>query len=309
MLERGRYPLAVLFLKIPTDSVDVNVHPAKLLVKFEDETFIRSFIRDTLKNGFSSLKPEQTHFITKSQEFTPEARNTQDIASIQASDEFQTEFKYDVHGSRGARPDFMNGAITPVASEIKKHMYESIFQFADCYIVQVEDGVLKITDQHAAHERVLYEFFSMALKEGRVETQNLLFPVRLDLSAAEKVVMEKILPDFKRIGFLIEGFGDNSFVVQAVPAIINDADIKNVIADVFGDIRECDLSKINIVDELVKRTACRAAIKAGDPLTKEEMFSLLEQLFNCSVPFTCPHGRPTMLDISVGELEKRFHRK
>ena len=312
MLERGRFPLAVLFIEVPPDSVDINVHPAKLLVKFEDETIVRDLIRNTLKEGFAAIKPDKTYISPESREekLYPGPETPGNKVLDPGSHDPQKEFKYGT--GKGpvkydAKPE--RESLWPVASGIKRHSHESIFQFADCYIVRIENNVIKVTDQHAAHERILYESFSTALKNGEVETQNMLFPVRLDLSATEKIIMETIIADFQRIGFHIEEFGENAFIVQAVPAIIGDADIKTVIMDVFDDLKECDLSKTNIVDELVKRTACRAAVKSGDPLTKEEMLSLLEQLSDCSLPFTCPHGRPTVLNISVNELEKRFHRK
>ena len=310
MLERGRYPLAVIFLKTPADSVDVNVHPAKLHVKFENENMVKEFIKNTVKNSFELLKSDEKHLITVSQKEEYELKEPSIIGKpLGGTEDLQNEFKYDFKTVGQEVVDIVRNPRGLIKSELNKYLTNSIFQIGNCYIVQLVDKGLKITDQHAAHERILYEFFSRVLNEGVVETQNLLFPVRLDLSLSEKVLMKKIIPDFKRIGFTIEEFGSNSFVVQVVPAIINDSDIKTVIMDIFEDLKDYDLTKINIVNELIKRTACRAAIKSGDSLTKEEMLSLLEQLSNCSLPFTCPHGRPTMLDITIDELEKRFHRK
>ena len=121
--------------------------------------------------------------------------------------------------------------------------------------------------------------------------------------------MDKMLESFKSLGFQIELFGENSFVVQAVPSIIKEGDIKSVVTDILEDVADLNLSKIDKVDELVKIAACRGAIKAGDDLCREEMLDLLSQLERCELPFTCPHGRPTKFDITIDEMEKRFRRK
>jgi len=297
MLERGKYPSAVLSLHIPSEAVDVNVHPAKLLVRFDKEDDIRALVDDAVRIGFEAIKQKTP---VRAEFFVPTAAPALDDAEA-----VQREFKYDL--TREARP--AKKPFAPVAEELKKNSDGSVFQLADSYIVQVTPDGLKVMDQHAAHERVLYEFFESALKNGNIEVQNLLFPVRLDLSASESVLMGKVALDLKRIGFTVEEFGDRSFVVQSVPAVIADKDIKNVIMEVLSDLERCDLARVDVVDELKKRTACRAAIKAGDRLTLEEMLSLGDQLNACALPFTCPHGRPTMLDISLDELEKRFHRK
>jgi len=186
---------------------------------------------------------------------------------------------------------------------------KDMFQVGGCYIVQVNSDDLTVTDQHAAHERVLYEFFSKAKESGPPETQNLLFPVVLDLSREESVIMEKMAESFKKIGFTIESFGENSFAVQTVPAILRDRDIKTVVEEALQDISALNVSKIDRVDELVKIAACRGAIKAGDKLDRSEMLSVLDHLHRCELPFTCPHGRPTTFNITIDEMERRFRRK
>ncbi|RKY41645.1 MAG: DNA mismatch repair endonuclease MutL [Candidatus Makaraimicrobium thalassicum] len=310
MLERGRYPAVVLFLTVSPPEVDVNVHPAKLEVKFGDERAVKDIIVNTIRNRFDEVKYAGAE--PRSAPAFPGAARTEETENpvLSGVPEVQTEFPYDFRerGAQGQAPG-KSERVPAEREDFAPPVMGNMFQIAACYIVQVREDGITVTDQHAAHERILYEFFSRASKNGHAEAQNLLFPVRIDLSAAESIVMEKVAGYFRTLGFHIEPFGERSFVAQTVPAVLKDRDTKTVIYDVLADLSSRDLARIDVLDELVKLTSCRAAIKAGDALGKAEMASLLDQLGRCSLPFTCPHGRPTMIDITIGELEKRFRRK
>lgn len=306
LLERGRYPAAVIFLKARPEEVDVNVHPTKLEVKFENERAVKDTVKEVIKSVFDQVKEEPTVGVFEMPGQTDASR---EAPVIEDSPGVQTEFLYD---SSPEEFSLKPQADSPIASVpegiIPGKREENIFQVGSCFIVQISEKGLTVTDQHAAHERILYEVFSRASEESFAEMQSLLFPVRLDLSAPEAVCMEKFLKDFLTLGFQIEPFGEKSFVVQAAPAILKDRDIKTVIHDCLTDLSELKSVKIDRLDELVKIASCRAAIKEGDSLTKHEMTSLLDELKRCKLPFTCPHGRPTMFDITTEELEKRFRR-
>ena len=314
LLEKGRYPAAVLFVSAEPDEVDVNVHPTKLQIKFGDDRGVKDAVQSAINEAFDTVKAEefersaQEHKSTRAQVVESEA--AEDLAPempiFAGSPEVQTEFGYKkTYGARPSGRSFPGMFRDPAAASGTS----SIFQLGGCYIVQVCPEEIKVTDQHAAHERVLYEFFSRATEENPVEVQNLLFPVRMDLSADESVLMEKVTGAFRVLGFVVEHFGDRSFIVQAVPAIIKDSNIKTVLYDALSDLSSSGTSKKDMVDELVKIMSCRAAVKSGDPMTDVEMTSLLDQLGRCELPFTCPHGRPTTFDITTEELEKRFRRK
>ena len=184
-----------------------------------------------------------------------------------------------------------------------------MFQVGDCYIVKVEKNEIMVTDQHAAHERILYEYFGRAARGRSGSVQNLLFPARIDLSHSDSILMNRLTDNFRTLGFDIEHFGENSYIIQAVPAILKDRDIKKVVMDVLSDLSSHNLDKIDPVEEMIKYASCRGAIKAGDKLSDEEMAALLNRLAECELPFTCPHGRPTSITITVDEFEKRFRRK
>lgn len=314
MLERGRYPAAVLFVEVPPADVDVNVHPTKLLVKFDDEKSIKSAVSDAVRRKFDALKSEMSSVTAAaggvSQTVLSANRPLPVQEAVHDALGAQAQFLYDLKGEREAHKtstwQWMH-AYGRDAHAPKKH--HDMFQVGDCYIVRLNEELIEITDQHAAHERVFYEFFTKAVRGGIPEVQNLLFPVRLDLSASEAVIMSKVLDAFKALGFYVEHFGERSYLVQAVPAILKDRDVKTVVMDALSDLSEHDLAKMDLIDEMVKIMSCRAAVKAGDKLSSEEMHSILDQLYGCQLPFTCPHGRPTVIEIKVEDLEKMFRRK
>lgn len=312
MLERGRYPSAVLFVDLPSSEIDVNVHPTKLLVKFDDEKNIKALVSDAIRLRFDALKTVKQHDAVERSFPGPAPFSTShETAEVFHSDApgIQTQFSYDIKKESGGKPAPWGWPAAKTSPERRDVETPGIFQLGDCYIVRMSQGEIEITDQHAAHERVFYEYFTKAVSGGAHDVQSLLFPVRLDLSASDTLIMSKILDAFKALGFLIEAFGERSYVVQGVPALLKDRDVKAVVMDALTDLSEKDLAKIDVVDEMVKIMSCRAAVKAGDKLTADEMYAILEQLYRCDLPFTCPHGRPTIIELKVGDLERMFRRK
>ncbi|MBU1656729.1 MAG: hypothetical protein KKB12_01025, partial [Candidatus Omnitrophica bacterium] len=313
LLERGRYPSCVLFIDVDPRAVDVNIHPTKLLVKFDDEPALKKITEKAIRDRFLGIKEKREaaipmRRILKTYSASPIRPVLTDFPEV------QPEFEYEITGSEKKKPviNRFQGASSdrsqPCGGDISGRR-ERIFQIGNCYIVRVQNDSVFITDQHAAHERILYEYFSKVARDRGGDIQNLLFPVRMDISAAESVIMERLADKFKALGFVIEPFGNNSYVVQGAPAILKDKDIKTVVMDILTDLSSCDLEKIDPVETMVKYASCRAAIKAGDKLSGDEMVVLLNKLFECDLPFTCPHGRPTSTEITIDELEKRFRRK
>ena len=143
-----------------------------------------------------------------------------------------------------------------------------------------------------------------------MSSQGLLIDETLDLNYRQAVILEKYLGHFKSLGFQIEPFGENTFSIRSIPAILKNANHAQVISDVLDEIIESEKAKTigNLAEELIKLIACHTAIRAGAKLQKEEVESLLHQLFNTQIPYTCPHGRPTMIKLSKYELEKKFKR-
>ncbi len=303
MLEKNRHPACILFLEISPDMVDVNVHPTKLQVKFREEQELKKEFIEALKRSFENLKKEQLrgkHLKVSSQKEDSEFL----VFSEGASQQDQFTYEYD----RG------QGALR-TSSEKDRNSLSSdgqlgqLHQIADCYILSVFSDKVIITDQHAAHERINYELFSKAKDNRSLETQNLIFPARIELSAEDSIVLTRLLEGLKKLGFFIEPFGERSFIVQSVPATLKKGNVEAVIYDILSDIKERDLEKVDIIEELIKITSCKAAIKSGTPLSVKEMEVLLEELSRCELPFTCPHGRPVSFEMDKDILEKRFRRK
>lgn len=296
LLERGRYPGCVLFITIPPEKIDVNVHPAKLEIKFDDESAVKASIEATVENCFKKAK--------RTSEITVE----DDLSILKEVPDLQKEFNYGVPPGvyeRGGKTDVLPCSLGADGNRLS---FSRMFQLGNSYIVRVKGESLIITDQHAAHERVLYEFFSKTFSGKSVESQGLLFPVKIDLSATEAIVMENIIAGLSKLGFDIESFGARSFITRSIPSLLKPQQTENVIRDLISDLSVSAPVKTEYMEELVKLVSCRAAIKAGEVLDITEMEELFLQLDKCELPFTCPHGRPVTIEISSTELEKRFHR-
>ncbi|MBF0215415.1 MAG: DNA mismatch repair endonuclease MutL [Candidatus Omnitrophica bacterium] len=304
MLERGRFPAGVLFIEVDPSMVDVNVHPAKLLVKFEDEDELKRSVMSSVRSAFDEVKNRErgSHGQTLSEALgsAVQAPGEEKHGIFAEGIATQREFEY------GAADEMISDK-KPLADIPRKT--SDIYQIGKCYIVRVKGDSVTVTDQHAAHERVLYEYFNNKKRETAGETQNLLFPVSLGLSPSESILMGKMKGAYKTLGFEIDEFGRNSFVIRTAPQVIKDRDIEKVVRDILSDISGNIKPGMDPVEEMVKYAACRGAIKEGDALDEHEMADLLRQLSECELPFTCPHGRPTTLEITVDELEKRFRRK
>ena len=185
-----------------------------------------------------------------------------------------------------------------------------IGQMHNSYIIACDALGLLIVDQHAAHERILYEKLASEMRAERIETQGLLIPLSIELTPTQMALAERVLPELARNGFEAEPFGGTSIIVRSVPAIACDADIHALLTEITEDLddetRDFDIEKIR--ERIAIRTACQAAIKVNMPLSPEKMRWLLDELSRTAVPTNCPHGRPTILRFSLREIEKNFGR-
>jgi DNA mismatch repair protein MutL len=180
-------------------------------------------------------------------------------------------------------------------------------QYADLYILCEMDGKLVLIDQHAAHERIMYE---QVLRMQDMGWQELITPVTLDLSQKEMAIIEDFIPQLEEMGFSISEFGPKSYVVTTVPSIFGKLEDTDVIHDIISDLLSIGRVKEDTerYDLLCSTMACRAAIKAGAVCDTKQMEELIRQLMNCRNPYTCPHGRPTMISFTMDELAKLFKR-
>jgi DNA mismatch repair protein MutL len=173
---------------------------------------------------------------------------------------------------------------------------------------QIKNGLM-VVDQHVAHERILYERALIRFESAMSSAQQLLFPHTVEFSAADYTLLMELLPHLEQIGFGLKTFGKNTIVIEAVPPDVKVGAERTVLEEILGTYKDYQTqSPSEVRDNVAKSFACRAAIKAGDRLSEQEMRSLIDQLFATRMPYVCPHGRPVVLKISIDELDRRFGR-
>jgi DNA mismatch repair protein MutL len=305
MLPRGRYPVAVLNIALDTSEVDVNVHPTKQHVRFGHELALMNAVSEAVGSILSEteLVPEAKEAVKRTKLYSAPSTEVQDIREI------QTGFKVPVADTqRRITHTDRYLAQTHEAAKNGQHLDLQILgQVDNVYIVaRTEDGMVLI-DQHAAHERILYE---QVLESGNRGVQEFITPVNLELNSKEKVLIKGYLPHLGEAGFIVSEFGPDSFAVTAVPHILGRLEDTAVVHDIINDILSGGRVRdgTGISEQVYKSTACRGAIKAGAALTREQMENLVAQLYRTKNPHTCPHGRPTVVTFSRSDLDKLFKR-
>ncbi len=332
MVEIGRFPPAIIFLTIDPNEVDVNVHPAKREVRFRHEYKLAAFIAEAIRDALK-LSPAPTvtvdpalslRTLLKSTEINYEPPR-QEQPRFEYTPTEIADFAYDPAPpprvkSEDHEPLIITEAplssapapardFAPVGETVLPGSGRlNILGFLDrSYLIAVADNGLLIIDQHAAHERVLFEKLLKEANTG-VVSQRLLLPINLELSRAEAAFVNKNSPIFEKLGFDIAQLSSNTIMLSSIPIGIKQENIGGIIRDMLSQLLDENITGHNELD-VIARCACKAAVKAHDTLTLEEAKSLIAQMAQCELPFSCPHGRPTIINISISELEKRFGRK
>ncbi len=314
MLMENKKPVFFLNITIDPSLIDVNVHPRKLEIRFQNQDVVLRVIYGAVKKSL-----EQANLIPKG--FT-EAKNYMSDGlpmhqeSSRQSGENGGSFSYQKNYSTQGTLDFSKQIfeardVQDLQKLEEKPVLKAITQVANSYIVAENDDGLILIDQHAAHERVRYEQLMDQFENQEKSIQPLLVPQTLELTSQEISLIEENQSIFENLGFEIEPFGGNTFVVRAVPNCLSSEAVDEVIKGVLDDIVESK-NPSNLQgrrEEILTYMSCRSAIKFGQKLGLSEMQSLIMQMENLKRPYTCPHGRPTMISLSLGELEKMFGRK
>ncbi len=316
-LMKGEFPTAVLFITLPHGDVDVNVHPAKNEVRF----FQQKAVHDLVVKGVSSTIDiaEQPKWETTDTDYAV----TKYAPASDPAAGYVFEPPVDYNSTRDmpeqlnieTRSDFSQKEI-PAKKQAtfwnKKYFsgLRIIGQLHNVYILCESDEGLVLLDQHAAHERILFEQLKKGVENSMGPAQQLLVPETLELGFMEKNILEKILPDLVKAGFDMEHFGGNSFIIKAVPVFISCADVKSVILEVVETMAETGSSSgiSSKLDQFLMLIACHSAIRAKQSLAHEQMEELLNQLDGCENSSRCPHGRPTWISLSSVFFEKSFKR-
>lgn len=317
-LMKGQFPLAVLFVRAAPDQVDVNVHPRKNEVRFLEPNRIHFLVKTAVSSalnrsdrGPDSFDTADTHSLSlrRAGDNPPLPA---EISELSSSFNSLTHNISPQHEKQSAFSEYSN--LYPEQTLLwKKKLFadmEIIGQFHGTYILCESGEGLVLIDQHAAHERILFEQLKRRTSASEKAGQTLLIPETFDLNHSESNILETLLPAFEEIGFEIEPFGGNTFVVKSVPAILTGREIRPLITEIVEKTAVIGLSAglDRIKDECLMLMACHAAIRANQKLSEKEIKALLHQLEACENPSHCPHGRPVWIQWTARFLEKSFHR-
>ncbi len=338
-LMKGQYPVTFLFLELDPAAVDVNVHPAKREVRFRDPTAVREAIVDsiqqTLERGRVAWQekfrgpliapaavPEKT---------TPDLKLRPEIATPREGHRELPHLGPTVAGvvdaGRARVPETVEQALRLPSEQIDsasdalalqrsqrlsaQQQFQIIGVLSKLYVLMENADGLVLVDQHAAHERILFEELRRRMEEQGVPTQKLLLPQTFDVPPRDADWIERNITILQKMGIGIESFGPGTFKIDSLPGFLNVSDPAQFMRKVIDDLKSAgnSTSPMRLGEEMIATTVCRHAVKANDPLRYPEIEKLIRDLLDCDLPYCCPHGRPTMIQISLPELEKKFGRK
>ena len=305
LLMVGRYPIAVLFLEMPSESVDVNVHPAKAEVRFRENDLVFSRVQRSVRRALLAHSPvpdlHPRQLWGSHQESLPENPSLSwGMAAKSKAD--------NPDGAPASQPQV--SLHTGVDAGDRLPLLWLVGQVAATYLIAEGPDGLYLIDQHAAHERILFEQLMAQQEQKRIPAQTLLEPATITLPPEKSRLLEEQLPVLGELGFQIESFGPNTFSVRAIPALIVGGDPEAAINVLVEDFEEDETPLAAAIEARITARICkRMAVKGGQILSPEEQTALLRNLENCQSPRTCPHGRPTMIHLSADLLERQFGRR
>jgi DNA mismatch repair protein MutL len=302
LLMKGQYPAVVLFVKIPFEEVDVNVHPAKYEVRFRRQSDVHEAVASAVRQA---LKLE-----AKEPSFRSSLPGMQRFISVR-----ETPHPYGITFPRQERPPAIEESF-PISSETTPtgdgffSSMNILGQILGCYLICSSPRGLAVIDQHAAHERVAFERLRAQMESGEVQKQRLLIPQTIELSAGEMLLLEKKLSALERLGFTVEPFGANAYAITAVPALLPEGDYRQGVRQMIAELAEVDKSEKlrQHLEDRLATMACHSVIRANRKLETSEIRALLVDLDRIDFATQCPHGRPVLLEFSRDELEKMFKR-
>jgi DNA mismatch repair protein MutL len=338
-LMKGRFPVCCLFLEMDPAAVDVNVHPAKREVKFHREFEIRKLVAQAVREALLAfhVQPEKNpdlkkpvqeqiiaigepleakmvpEFSTPSLPEFPLPSKTPEWPSQPAT---QTPLRMGFSKAISSPPSVPAPASPqpsplPSATPLLNVPLRLVGVIGKLYVLLESDRGLVLLDQHAAHERILFEQMLHRLEQNEfAPTQKLLLPETIELSPRDAHFLREQLTPLTRLGVGLSEFGERTFLLDALPAFVKASDTRRFVLDLVDELkaagREVNLARLG--EHTIAKTVCRHAVKANDPLAGPELENLVEDLRRCAMPYTCPHGRPTLIEMNYRELEKKFGR-
>ena len=314
-LPKGRFPVFCLFIDVPTDFIDVNVHPGKTEVRFQDNALIRSLlvgsISQELTSSFfqttSEISKEALDKFSKNESFNIVKDNNPNYNQIDKSFFNDIEVK---PFKKAIKQDNSENNLIQITENESFPLGAALGQFNKNYIISQNSNGIVIIDQHAAHERLTLEKMKFARQNKSIERQILLLPEVIELEPVPLEIIKENIELLSDIGFVIEPFGEGAIVVREIPALLGDADIKQIIIDLGDDLSETGLpsSYLAKIDLILGNIACHRSVRSGRNLNETEMNQLLREMEKTPNSGQCNHGRPTSISLSIKDIEKLFNR-
>lgn len=303
LLPRGRHPIAVVQVDLPPDQLDVNVHPAKSEVRFRNSGDAFAAVQKAVRQTLARKAPVPRASSSFGWERGLETRQRRLVEMSRSMRPTRGELALELHRT-GEEAATAKGA--PLRGKLP--MLRVLGQVGGTYVIAEGPTGMFLIDQHAAHERVLYERFQTERAEARVSSQRLLEPLVVQPGPRQAALMEERLVSLSEFGFEIEPFGGDTYLVRSVPAILQGTDLAQTILDIADEADNRD--RVDSWQEMVTvNLACHGAVQAGQTLSMQQMRDLVRQLEETKLPRTCPHGRPTILHVSAEELQREFGRR
>lgn len=338
----NRYPVVFMYINIDPRQIDVNIHPSKLEIKFSDEKTIFNTVYDIIKNTLKSnnlipdgflnkVKPtfkfnevnnkivgkqEKIEFNSlknehqKNNNIFEEIKNQDNQDNNYSNDKITNEFyQHQNNESKICENNTQTSEFETKYNKLKEEISDIkiIGTLFSTYIIVEKEDVFYIIDQHAAHERILYEKFMN--KFDKVQAKQTTFPIVVNLQYNDLEILNDEKELIENLGFRYEQFGGNSVILREVPVILGQPEAKQLFIDIIEKLKDKEITnKIHLKEENITMMACKAAVKAMDKLSNEEIIKLFEDLKVAENPYTCPHGRPLIVSITKNQLEKMFKR-
>ena len=311
-LMKGRYPVCCLFLEIDPAEVDVNIHPAKREIKFHQERAVRTFVAEAVRNTLLTYHTPAKPAVVASQIPTPPVpRELPTFEPLTGTPLVSWPKPKEVDSVAVVRPP--EPVTAPAVAEptpLLNVPLRILGVVGKLYVIMESDRGMVLLDQHAAHERVLFEQMLKRMQQGNAASQRLLLPETVELSVRDAQFVRGILPTLNRLGVGLSEFGERTFLLDALPPFVRGGEPRRFVLELIDQLRAAgqSVNTLRLGENVIAKTVCRHAVKANDPLAGPELESLVNDLRNCEMPYTCPHGRPTILEMNFRELEKKFGR-
>ncbi len=300
-LDNNRYPIYLINIDINPDAVDVNVHPRKMEVRFND-----------LNKVYSIIKTEINKLLTgsKSSSFYPISKNRNQDQDITHSQRFvYPEKNHDQNLNTNQQRLNIQSGLNLLDISVNKNNF-NVLQLFNKFIITSFEDKLQIIDQHAASERVMYEKIREHYSTSNIELQSFLIPYSIELNEKDFLIFSNNLETFQKTGLDFEIFGDNIIKISSLPLILKDINLELFVNDLIADIKEYKFNRTEDKEHYIIATiACHSSVRFGDKLENDKMIKIIEDLKECKDPYFCPHGRPTTYEIPLDELLKKFRRK